>query len=62
MLKSIKTKELLKLAESWEGWANARLEEHKTEKNWNNYYSAPGMLTAAEELRKIISLGYYETE
>jgi hypothetical protein len=62
MIKSIKTKELLKLAESWEGWANARLEEHKIEKNWDNYYSAAGLLTAADELKDLIKLGYYETE
>jgi hypothetical protein len=62
MIKSIKTKELIRLAESWEGWANTRLKEHEIEKNWNNYYSAAGLLTAAEDLKNLIKLGYYETE
>lgn len=60
MKKSIKIKELEKLIQSWKGWANARLEEHKAEKNWNNYYSAAGLLTAAEDLEKVIKEGYYE--
>jgi hypothetical protein len=62
MIKSVKTKELIRLAESWEGWANARLEEHKIEKNWDNYYSAAGLLTAVEDLKNLIKLGYHETE
>jgi hypothetical protein len=61
MIKSIKTKELNTLIESWEGWANARLAEHKIEKNWDNYYSAAGLLCATEDLKKVIKEGYYES-
>ena len=60
MIKSIKTKELEKLIKSWEGWANARLEDQKVEKNYDNYYCAAGLLTAAEDLKKVIKEGYYE--
>jgi hypothetical protein len=61
MIKSIKTKELNALIRSWEAWAEGRLAEHKIEPNWNNYYSAAGLLTAAEELKKVIRIGYFET-
>ena len=57
--KSIKIKELEKLISSWERWADARIEEHKQEKNWDNYYSAAGLYTAAEDLRDVIKQGYY---
>lgn len=59
-MKSIKIKELEKLANSWESYANARLEEHKQKKNWDNYYCAAGLLSAAEDLRRVIKEGYFE--
>lgn len=61
MIKSIKTKELIALAQSWEAWANLRLEEHKLDAHWGNYYAAAGLLTAAEQLRELIRNGYFST-
>lgn len=58
MIKSIKIEELEKLIICWEGWANLRLEEHKTDANWGNYYSAAGLLTAAEDLKELIKISY----
>lgn len=56
-VRSIKITELESLAASWEGWADARIEEHKKAPDGytaRNQGPAAGQLGAAQDLRALI--------
>ena len=56
-IRSIYIADLERLATSWEGWANARIEEHKAapdEYTTRNERTAAGQLSAAQDLRALI--------